>query len=38
MNKGNFKDFQTFKKAQQLGIDSLEEFEFFVEMKKLEES
>jgi ABC-type transport system substrate-binding protein len=37
IRRGNFKDYLTFKRAHQLGIDSLEEYEFFLEMKELEE-
>ncbi|MHA2364414.1 MAG: ABC transporter substrate-binding protein [Candidatus Hodarchaeales archaeon] len=37
MYKGYFTDYQTYKKAQQLGINSLEEYELFLEKKSSEE-
>jgi len=36
MLKGDFEDFETYSKAQEMSITSLEEFEFTLEMKDLE--
>lgn len=37
MLKGHFNDYETFKKAQKLIVTSLEEYEFVLELQKLDE-
>ncbi|MHA2364328.1 MAG: ABC transporter substrate-binding protein [Candidatus Hodarchaeales archaeon] len=38
MRKGKFKNYQTYEDAHQLGITSVEDYEFYIEMKELENS
>ncbi|MHA2103228.1 MAG: hypothetical protein ACW981_07345 [Candidatus Hodarchaeales archaeon] len=37
MVQGGFTDYKTFKKAQELKIDSLEEYSFALELQTLDE-
>ncbi|MHA1983527.1 MAG: hypothetical protein ACW967_04155 [Candidatus Hodarchaeales archaeon] len=38
MDKGNFLDYNTFLKAQQLNIDYKEEYEFMLELQQVEDN